>query len=44
MIACPIIRDKSRLVDLGLACLARGEWGIVAAITRLIQRRGWRYA
>jgi hypothetical protein len=44
MISRTISRDKERLVNLGLACLARGEWGIVAAITRLIQQRGWRHA
>jgi hypothetical protein len=36
--------EKARLVDLGLACLARGEWQMVAVITRLIERRGWRHA
>jgi hypothetical protein len=30
---------KSALVDLGLAALSRGEYQIVMAITRLIQRR-----
>jgi hypothetical protein len=38
------IPDQSMLVDLSLVCLARGEWAMVTAITRLIQRRGWRHA
>jgi hypothetical protein len=36
--------DKSMLVDLGVACLALGEWAMVAALTRLIQRRALRHA
>ena len=35
---------KSALVDLGLAYLTRGDWQIVEAITRLIEKRGWRRA
>jgi hypothetical protein len=35
---------KSALMDLNLACLARGEWQMVVAITQLIQRRGWSHA
>ena len=37
------IPDKSMLVDLGLACLARGQWAMVRTITQLIQARGWRH-
>jgi hypothetical protein len=36
--------QKTKLVDLGLACLARGEWQMVVAITQLIQWRGWSHA
>ena len=36
-------RRKSRLVDLGAVFLARGEMGIVAAITLILQNRGWRH-
>jgi hypothetical protein len=35
--------QKSTLVDLGLACLARGEWAMVSAITTIIWARGWRH-
>jgi hypothetical protein len=36
--------QKVKLINIGLACLARDAWDIVAAITRLIQRREWRHA
>jgi hypothetical protein len=32
---------KSRLVDIGLEALSRGDWTIVMAITTLIRNRGW---
>jgi hypothetical protein len=35
--------QKAKLVDLGLIALSRGEWRMVAAITRLLQKRGWCY-
>jgi hypothetical protein len=35
---------KSALVGIGLYALAHGEWVMVAAITRLIQGRGWSHA
>ena len=34
---------KSALVDIGLDALSRGDWQIVMAITRLIQRKGMRH-
>jgi hypothetical protein len=34
-------QQKATLVDLGLGCLARGEWTMVAAITRIIRARRW---
>jgi hypothetical protein len=34
---------KAALVALGLQALTRGDWFIVAAITRIIQARGWRH-
>lgn len=39
MVTHALTPDKSMLGDLGLACLARGEWAMVVALTRLIQRR-----
>ena len=36
-------KRKAQLVNLGLAWLSHGEWAMVAAITRLIQERGWRH-
>lgn len=36
--------QKTRLVDLGLDALSRGEWGMVMAIARLIQRGGMAHA
>jgi hypothetical protein len=36
--------EKSKLVDGGMIALARGEWQMVMAITRLLQRRGWSHA
>ena len=36
-------QKKTTLVDLGLACLVRGEWIMVAAITRIILARRWRH-
>jgi hypothetical protein len=44
MVTHALTPDKSMLVDLGLACLARGEWAMVLAIDCLIQREGWRHA
>jgi hypothetical protein len=38
--ASPPQRHKEILVDLGLACLARGEWGMISAITCLVQSGG----
>jgi hypothetical protein len=35
---------KSAFVDLGLYALGRGDWAIVAAITRLTRERGWSHA
>jgi hypothetical protein len=35
--------QKTTLVDLGLACLAHGEWAMVSAITTIIWARGWRH-
>lgn len=35
---------KSALVDLGLDAISRGERAMVAAITRLIRKRGWSHA
>jgi hypothetical protein len=38
----PVVHPpKATLVDLGLEALSRGEWQIVMAITRLLQKRGW---
>ncbi len=37
-------QHKSALVDLGLACLARGETRMVIAITRILRERGLRDA
>jgi hypothetical protein len=34
---------KAALVDLGAYALARGEWGLVAAPTRIIAARRWRH-
>jgi hypothetical protein len=34
---------KAKLVDLGLACLARGEWGMVRTITKITSARGWHH-
>lgn len=34
---------KSALVDLGAYALARGQWAMVVAITRIIAARGWRH-
>jgi hypothetical protein len=31
--------QKTRLVNLGLICLSRGWWSLVAAITRLVKGR-----
>ena len=36
--------DKSMLVDLGLACLARGEWQMVMAVTLLLRQEDLRHA
>jgi hypothetical protein len=36
--------QKAKLVDLGLACLARGEWGMVLDITTIIRARGYQHA
>jgi hypothetical protein len=36
--------QKANLVDLGLYLLARGEWQLVLAITRLIEKGGMRHA
>jgi hypothetical protein len=33
--------QKVKLVDLGVACLARGEWAMVVAITTIIRARRW---
>lgn len=33
--------QKAKVVDLGLACLARGEWAMVVAITTIIRARRW---
>jgi hypothetical protein len=38
------VYQKAKLVNLGLYALSRGEWQMVAAITRLIKRRGWMHA
>jgi hypothetical protein len=38
----PAVR-KAALIDLGMQVLARGEWRMVAALTRIIQARGWRH-
>jgi hypothetical protein len=35
---------KTRLVDIGLDALSRGDWLVVMAITRLIERRDLRHA
>ena len=45
---CPSLRfqppkRKSHLFDLGRACLARGVWQMVMAITRILQRGGMNY-
>jgi hypothetical protein len=37
-------KKKSALVGIGLYALSHGEWTMVAAITCLIERRGWRHA
>jgi hypothetical protein len=37
------VHAKSRLVDLGLFFLSRGDIRSVLAITRLIERRGYRH-
>lgn len=36
--------QEVKFINLGLACLARDEWDVVVAITRLIRRREWRHA
>jgi hypothetical protein len=35
--------SKAALVDLGGYALARGDWLIVKAITRIIEARGWQH-
>ena len=37
-------RRKTKLVDLGAVFLARGEMSLVAAVTKVIEKRGWRHA
>jgi hypothetical protein len=32
---------KTRLVDIGLDALSRGDWLVVSAVTTLIRNRGW---
>jgi hypothetical protein len=32
--------EKSMLVDLGLWCLSRGEWGMAQALTYILRQKG----
>jgi len=43
MISRAASQRKQRLVALGLDALSRGHWGIVAAITRLMELEGYRH-